>query len=685
MMNRPHLPLAGRLAASVAFLVLALTVLVGIGSPAAARPVVQAAAAPPVWSFRVEGDAAARSGVPESRFVAIDRRSGPLPESIRLVGVPSGPSKTSEFLLEAIDVFTPDARIAAMTGSGEVPLDRPTSKVYRGRAADGSADAILGVNGNSMQLLLNLGGETLVVLPIDGADGRLVMAMSSALRPPSVETPCATDLVPENRAFLEQWSDFERRMSEVVLTTTILDADLMVDVNNSLYTLEFGSSTTTATNYMNVLVGAVSAIYLRDVNVRLRISSLTIWTTADPFPGASSSAQLVSYRDWCNINRTGVTRDLAHLFANGNVTNYGGIAYLDVLCDGTYGYGVSNIYTGVSFPVASYMWDVNVTAHELGHNFASGHTHCYSPPIDMCYGVESGCYSGPSVPTLGTIMSYCHLTSGGISMVFHVRCIDVIRPAAEAAVCLTATPNVPRDTVGIFVGGPSAFFLRNIHSPGPADFVVSYGPAASGWVPIMGDWNNDGLDTPGLYAPATGTFFLRNSLTPGGADVVFGFGPAGLGWMPIAGDWNGDGVDTVGLYAPATGTFFLRNSLLPGGADLTYSFGPGGLGWIPIAGDWDGDTIDSVGVYDPAGSVFFLRNLHAPGAANKVVSFGPPGAGWRPVVGDWNGDTIVSVGLYAPATGDFFLKNLLTPGPADLVYSFGGAGSTPITGNWDAN
>ena len=95
-MYRPHMPLAGRVAASCAFLVLALTVLVGVGSPADARPVVQAAAGPPVWSFRVEGDAAAQSGVAESRFVAIDRRSGPLPESIRLVGVPSGPSKTSE-------------------------------------------------------------------------------------------------------------------------------------------------------------------------------------------------------------------------------------------------------------------------------------------------------------------------------------------------------------------------------------------------------------------------------------------------------------------------------------------------------------------------------------------------------------------------------------------------------------
>lgn len=676
---------SGRLSSVSIALILALSTLVVFGTPVQASPRVLSAGGPAIWTFHTEGDAAARAGVPEARYVSIERPTGPLAKAIRLSGVPTGPSRTSEFLLEELDVFTPDARIVAMTDQGEVSLARPTSKVYRGRSTDGEADAVLGINGNSVQMLLNVGGETHVVLPVEGDGDRLVMAKSSALRPPSVETPCATELVPENRSFLEGWPEREQQAAARLATTTILDTDLMLDVNQSLYASAFGSSTVNATNYMNVLIGAASAIYLRDVNVRLRISTLVIWTTADPFSGTSSSAQLNAYRTWCNSNRTAVSRDLAHLFGNGNITNYGGIAYLGVLCNTQFGYGVSNIRANVTFPTASYQWDVNVTAHELGHNFASNHTHCFNPAIDMCYGQESGCYNGPSVPTNGTIMSYCHLTSGGITMVFHQRCIDVIRAAAESASCLLPTPSVARDTVGVYVGASSAYFLRNAHAPGSSDFLVSYGPAGSGWMPLMGDWNNDGIDTPGIYAPATGTFFLRNSLSGGSADVVFGFGPAGAGWIPLAGDWNGDGVDSVGLYSPTTGTFFLRNSLSPGSADRTYSFGPGNQGWIPVAGDWDGDRIDSAGVYDPTNSVFYLRNVHAAGTANAVVSFGPAGAGWRPVVGDWNGDTIDSIGLYVPASGTFFLKNLLTAGAADLVYTFGGAGLTPITGNWDGN
>ena len=74
------------------------------------------------------------------------------------------------------------------------------------------------------------------------------------------------------------------------------------------------------------------------------------------------------------------------------------------------------------------VWDIVVVSHEIGHNFNSSHTHCYAGvggnanDIDHCYGSEGGCYAGStSLPGgcpgsgmgCGTIMSYCHLLSGG--------------------------------------------------------------------------------------------------------------------------------------------------------------------------------------------------------------------------------------------------------------------------------
>jgi hypothetical protein len=181
--------------------------------------------------------------------------------------------------------------------------------------------------------------------------------------------------------------------------------------------------------------------------------------------------------------------------ANGNVTNYGGIVYLDVLCSSTYGFGVSNIYGNVTYPYSGYIWDFDVTTHEMGHNFGSPHTHCYSPPIDMCYNGESGCYSGPVVPSLGTIMSYCHLTSAGKSLVFHDRCITVMRAEVDAASCMPVVATVARDTVGVHVASTGLFHLRNAHSAGSADVTYPYGPPGTPWVALCGDWNNDGVDS----------------------------------------------------------------------------------------------------------------------------------------------------------------------------------------------
>ena len=54
--------------------------------------------------------------------------------------------------------------------------------------------------------------------------------------------------------------------------------------------------------------------------------------------------------------------DIAHLvgFSGG-----GGVAYVDVLCNNWYGFGVSAINNSFS-PVPTYSWTVMVIAHEIG-------------------------------------------------------------------------------------------------------------------------------------------------------------------------------------------------------------------------------------------------------------------------------------------------------------------------------
>jgi hypothetical protein len=78
-----------------------------------------------------------------------------------------------------------------------------------------------------------------------------------------------------------------------------------------------------------------------------------------------------------------------------------------------------------------------VFAHETGHNFGTHHTHNWCPvPLDEC---APAAYFGPCqtqqtcIPN-GTLMSYCHLCSGGMDNIypyFHQACVDVMRQEAE--------------------------------------------------------------------------------------------------------------------------------------------------------------------------------------------------------------------------------------------------------------
>jgi len=257
--------------------------------------------------------------------------------------------------------------------------------------------------------------------------------------------------------------------------------------------------------------------------------------------------------------------------------------------------------------------------------------------------------------------------------------------STNVAIEVGSSPPPPTgpNTIGIYKPAIGGFFLRGSNSVGSADMVFSYGPANAGWIPLVGDWNGDGVDTVGLYVPASGMFYLRNSNSTGSADVAFTYGPAGAGWIPIVGDWNGDGVDTIGLYNPANGAFYLRNSNSTGVADVTFTYGPANAGWTPIVGDWNGDGVDTVGLYVPSTGMFYLRNSNTTGSADVAFTYGPAGAGWVPIVGDWNTDGIDTIGLYYPAGATFFLRNSNSVGNADLTFGYGVPGDRPVVGRWN--
>jgi hypothetical protein len=268
----------------------------------------------------------------------------------------------------------------------------------------------------------------------------------------------------------------------------------------------------------------------------------------------------------------------------------------------------------------------------------------------------------------------------------HAMTLAAPATASAAAPTLCGAPSA---SVGLYDPSTATFYLNSSNSSGALSSGFAAGPA--GAIPIVGDWDGDGLDTVGWYDPRTSVFSLTNSNAAGTTTVTtFAFGPANSGMRPIAGNWTGaaNGEDTVGLYNPATSTFYLKDSNTTGMADVAFTYGPSNSGWIPVVGNWTGaaNGEDTIGLYSPATSEFYLRNSNTSGFADTTFAYGPAAGGCEPLAGDWTGAGADAVALYNPTTSTFFLKNSNSTGFADTTFNYGSGSQSPawipLAGVW---
>jgi len=264
---------------------------------------------------------------------------------------------------------------------------------------------------------------------------------------------------------------------------------------------------------------------------------------------------------------------------------------------------------------------------------------------------------------------------------------DAVAP--EAAVDANADAGVVVSTIGFFERSSSRFELRfaNASGVGNRTVVIDGGVDKGAW-PFAGHWNSaHSPDTIGYFVGGDSpTFHFFGQFGVGETVEQFGFSIDGGSdeAMPVVGDWNGDGICTVGFYVRSTGTFFLKDTNAPGNADYMFPFAaPGGL---PVVGDWDGDGVDGIGVFFPDnGAVeghFFLKNALGPGNADVTFNVSTPGTSWFPLAGDWDGDGRATVGLYDSVRAEFRLFEKNVDGATMSVFAFGPAGALPIAGKW---
>lgn len=242
----------------------------------------------------------------------------------------------------------------------------------------------------------------------------------------------------------------------------------------------------------------------------------------------------------------------------------------------------------------------------------------------------------------------------------------------------TLLPNTVRpETIGVFRPSAARFYLRNSNAAGPIDFNVAFGLSTD--IPLVGDWDGDGVATVGVFRPSNATFYLKNANTDS-APIAYQFAFGLSGDIPLAGDWDGDGRDSVGVFRPSNRVFYFRNALSAGG--VNYWIGFGVANDTPLVGDWNGDGKDTPGVFRSSLGRFYLSNtaqcVGCAGAIAHTVYFGFNGD--TPIVGDWNGDNITTVGTFR--LGTFKLIDTHNGSLPALTFTFGLTGDRPVAGVW---
>lgn len=273
-------------------------------------------------------------------------------------------------------------------------------------------------------------GENLVLGRLERAGNESEYILYSDKNLPRKNTPGCATVEPEG--YKEQLREYLATASKTTDASHCVKVFLECD-----YALRTNKGSTTATtNYITAVFNNVATLYANEL-VTTAVSQVYVWETPDSYNTTSSSTALDQFR----TTRTTFNGNIAHLAALGG-NNIGGIAWIDVICNQTYHYAYSNIYSSYS-TVPTYSWTVYVMTHEMGHNLGSPHTQSCSwtgGALDNCYTTEGGCAQGPAPTNGGTIMSYCHLTSYGINFNngFGTQPGNLIRSKVNSAACLTA-------------------------------------------------------------------------------------------------------------------------------------------------------------------------------------------------------------------------------------------------------
>ena len=258
-------------------------------------------------------------------------------------------------------------------------------------------------------------------------------------------------------------------------------------------------------------VNMVNAIYEREVSIHFELvadNAKLVYLNPDTDPYTNNRMDLMLGQNRDNLDAVigSANYDVGHALG----TAGGGIAYIGVVCSGTYkGGGVSG-----SGP-ADNAYTVMVTAHELGHQFGAYHT--FNANSVACGGNNRSAANAYEPGSGSTIMSYSGLCGAeqnlpGYFTTFHVtsfgQMFDYSRNRNGAS-CGAATPT--GNQAPVVDAGPDYAI------PARTPFVLSGTASDPDGQPLTYSWQQ--VDV--LSAPYTGTATLQQAMTDLGSGALY--------------------------------------------------------------------------------------------------------------------------------------------------------------------
>lgn len=236
---------------------------------------------------------------------------------------------------------------------------------------------------------------------------------------------------------------------------------------------------------------------------------------------------------------------------------------------------------------------------------------------------------------------------------------------------LPALPTPPRVDLGVSqpraipaVGNASEGLWLSFSRGPSGDSRTRVTMPASAGVPLLADWNGDGVATPGVYRD--GEWLVTNAAV--GRATWVGFATLGApGDIPLTGERDGDGKADIATFRD--GLWSWRYST---GRQETVQFGSAGD--IPVVGDWNGDGVDEPGVV--RGNRWIIPTPN--GRQTRSFTFGKPGD--RPIAGDWDGDGKDGPGVIRNGRRWLLAKSVTRTTDVNQIVFTVDSGETPLVG-----